>query len=293
MDLIRSKVGHGLDDATLRNARPLAEARLGRIPIDAVRVLADDPAEALASLHIDARAHLVQALQLDPTAVRPRVLLCLIELRDQRFAEAEQIIGALVREQPHDPDHLALYADLRLRLLDLPKSKELTARALRIDPEHVEARRVALLLDLVSGEHSAAEQSSLEQRLARVIEHSPDTAQVSFMLFQSLVERHHLAEAIRLGHALQRVQPQNTALDNALIDLRVFTHPLGVPLYQMRRVGWLGLVILGFVVVAIYQLVAELDATLGTAFVAGCALLVAYAWLYPAWMRAWYRDQAS
>lgn len=270
---------------------------------------------ASSELHLDTRAHLGQVLRLDPAAVRPRVLLFLSELGEQRFAAAEPIIEALVREDPDNPDHLANYAELTLRMLDMDKSRQLTARALQVDPKHVEARHVKLVLDVVSGaatvdvrangepaerapiEHALTRRAQedgapTQSALARLIDQRADAPQVLFTLFQALVERQRFEEAMRLGRELLRALPHNAALDAALLDVRVITHPLGAPLYPLRRIGWLGAASLGLLAVALYQLFGQASDALASVFGLACLTFVAYAVVYPALMRGWLREQA-
>lgn len=294
MDPIRPRVGPALNDVAAQQPQMSATPRV------ASGSLAGAPAgsalgltSALDGLRIDARSHLEQTLKLDPAAVRPRVLLFLLELGEQRFAMAEQIMGALVREFPQEPEYLALYAELGLRTADFGKAREFSSRALRIEPQHVEAQRVKLVLAVVTEEAASDEASSPQQRLATLVEQSPESARVLMALFQQLVTHHHLPEAIRLGQALQRAQPQDAAFDAALVDLRVFAHPMGMPLYQMRRLGWFGFVGLGLLSFAIYRLTAALSETLAALFLTWCLLMIAYVWLYPKLMRAWYRDSAG
>lgn len=286
MDAIRPKVGPAPSDATTRDLQASVKSRLGAnlaLPLPASSV--SEAAATLESLHIDARSHLTQAMQLDPSAVRPRVLLFLLDLRDQRFAEAEQLIGALVGEHPLEPDYLAHYAELRLRTVELPKAKDLAERALRIDPKHLDAQRIKTVLDVALGERADSDQPSPERRLATVIERSPETAKVLLTLFQNLTAHHHLAEATRLGNALLALEPQNAALRNALVDLRLFAHPLGAPLYQLRRAGWVGFAILGVALVAFYNLLAARSDALATTFLVACLLVGGGIGLLPALMR--------
>lgn len=290
MDLVRPKVARALTEALTQHGSPLGGAR----PVQLLALAPTTPSVAGVmtpdTLHLDARAHLMHALQLDPTAVRPRVLLFHCELSESRFVAAEQIIAELLRDYPLDPDHWALHAELQLRLAELPRAKESAARALKLDPEHVEARRVATVLDIVLGEQLSGDQASPAQRLAKWLEHNPDTAPLLFTVFQNLVAHHHVAEAARLGHALLGAQPHNVALSNALVDLRILGGPLGAPSLQWRKAGWLGLTLMVFFAIAIYMLLITLDDTLSSLFLVACLVLGAYVWLYPAVMRVWYAD---
>lgn len=311
----RPKVGPGLSaqpslaQPSLAQAtsseQALQRAERAPDPLGIIRRIA-----ASGELRLDTRAHLEHVLRLDPTAVKPRVLLFLVELGEQRFAAAEAIVDALVHEYPDDPDHLANYAELALRTLELDKSRQLTARALHIDPKHVEAQRVKVVLDVVMGEagadqrsnlesaaarakteHAAKENAPTEDALARLIEQRADAPQVLFSLFQALVARHRLEEAVRLGRELLRVQPHNTELDTALLDVRVLTHPLGAPLYPLRRMGVLGVGALALFAAALYYLFEQASDTLAAVFALVCGAFIAYAVSYPALMRGWLRDR--
>lgn len=305
------KVGPGLS-AQPGLAQPLSGGQVS--PVDRGNTAAlgiVGSVGASSELHLDTRVHLEQVLRLDPAAAKPRVLLFLLELAEQRFAAAEPIIDALVREFPDEPEHLANYAELALRTLDIDKSRQLTARALQIDPKHIEARRVKVVLDVLSDgvtadarvsddQASAArtltksvfgESAPKEGVLARFVEQRADASQVLFTLFQALVERQRFEEATRLGRELLRAQPHNAALDAALLDMRVLTHPLGAPLYPLRRGGWLGVAILGLLAVAFYQLLGQASDTLASGFRLACLTFLVYAAAYPTLMREWLREQ--
>lgn len=286
MDAIRPKVGPGPNDATARAVQTLADPTL---LLAQPRANAAPPAAgappAFEPLHLDARGHLEHAVRADPAAVRPRLLLFTLELRDQDFAAAERIIVPLVREFPLEPDYLAHYADLELRRAALPQSRALVERALRIDPKHVEALRVKAVLDVVWAEQTATDPATPEQRLVTVIERELEAPKVLLTLFHTLVAHHHLPEALRLGNALLSVHPENAALRNALIDVRFAIQPLGDPLYALRRAGGLGFVIVSVVVVTVYGLSSLVHGTLAAAFLVVCLLVAACAWLLSKWLR--------
>jgi hypothetical protein len=239
-------------------------------------------AAELGNLHAEVRLHLEHALMLDPAAVRPRVLLFALELQDQRYAPAEQIIATLVREHPAEPDYLVMFADLKLRTTDLRQSQKLTSQALTIDPEHVDARRMKLILDTVSGERPATDVA-----LARLLERNPSDQQVLFALFQTFIERNRLNEAVRLGQQLSRAEPHNGALRDRLLELQMFTHPFALPVRALRRAGWFGSGVLALLAIAFYKLLTVVSEGLATGFLVICLTTVVYILVYQPLMRFW------
>jgi predicted Zn-dependent protease len=283
-DALLPKVDHLLRVSRTKQARQLLAVHLSANPADPIALFYLGRAAVIDSEYTEARNHLAQALRLDPAAEGPRALLFYVETAEQKFGAAEQIVIELIRENPRDPDYLAMYADLMLRTGHLPKSRELSAQALLIAPDHMQALRAQVLLDIVSGKHQDAEHT-----LAGLIEQEPDNEEISFTLFQLLVERQRLEEATRLGQELLRLHPGNTALITALIEIRVLTHPLGLPLYPLRKAGWLGSGVMWIVSIVGYKVLARINQPLASAFILTYLAFVIYSWVYPSLMRRWLR----
>jgi hypothetical protein len=238
-------------------------------------------AAVLGDLQVQTRAHLKQALRLDPNATGPRILLFALSLQDGSLTEAEALVCALLEQNPDNADYLAMYAELKLRVLDLPGSRALTTRALGIAPAHLEAERVKVVLDILTAEPR-------EPDLARSLDHTPDYEGVCLAIFHSLIDRHRFEEATRLGTALINVRPQE-ALNSALLDLRMLTHPLGLPLHALRTVGRLGSGALWLSAVAAYLTLASSSQSLATLLAITCGGLLLYSLVYPPLMRRWLR----
>lgn len=286
---LRAKVDGGLPNSVTQNASPGLTTQVLAQKVADPRTLAPlVRAAVLDTLHVETRAHLEQTLRLDPSAVRPRVLLFMLELAEQRFAQAEPIVIALTREFPREPDYLAMHADLLLRRVDLSQSRELATKALALDPEHLDATRVKLVLDVISSEHPAH-----DGHLAALRDKNPNDQQVLVNLFHALVERRHFDEAKRLGQQLLHIQPNNQGVRDALLDLRIFTHPLGLPLYPLRNAGWLVSGATWLMAIAGYKAISNVSETLAVFFAATCLCFVVYSWLYPALMRRWLKAQGS
>lgn len=240
------------------------------------------------AVHVHARTHLEQVLRQDPAAVRPRVLLFLYDLAERNFGQAESRITALLQEHPNEAEYLAMYGELKLRGVDLPHARELSERASRIAPEHPAAEHLKVLLEVLSGEREPT-----DPRLARVFEQHPHTRQVHVALFHSLVEHHHLDEALRLGQALRHRGLSDEAFTTALIDVRLLVHPFGLPTYALRRAGWLGASVVWFVGVMAYTILLQVSETLAHVFAISGLGVLAYAWLYPAVMRRWFSERLA
>lgn len=271
--------------ARLGGVTPLNPAELRRFNVPPGLLDTAGPAGGKApfdAVQLHPRTHLEQVLSQDPTAVRPRVLLFLYDLAEGNVRQAESRITALLQEQPNEAEYLALYAELKLRTAELPHARELSAKASRIAPEHPDAERLKVLLEVLSGEREPT-----DPRVARVFEHEPQARQVYVALFHTLVERHQLDEALRLGQAVQHHGLSDEAFATALIDVRLLVHPFGLPTYALRRAGWLGTSVVWFVGLMIYVFLLRLSETLAHAFAVVGLCFLAWAWLYPGIMRRW------
>lgn len=241
-----------------------------------------------ATLHVDARLHLQQLLQRDPTLARPRELLFALELGQQRFEVAEKLVTQLLRERPDKPDYLAMHSDLLLRTAELTKSREVSNRALALEPEHVEAQRVKAMLDLVLEEHPGS-----DNELARLLARHPESEPVLLSLFGLLVERQQTEAATRLGREMLRAQPHNEAVRSRLLELQLFAHPWSLPLNALRRFGWSGSAVLMLLALAAYRALSSFNPTLGFVYATGALTFGVYACVYPALMRRWIAAQLS
>lgn len=284
---LRAKVEQALNDAKtqLIPGLPLT-SELSKASDDPKTLASIAKAAAPEALHIDARSHLEQAVRLDPAQLRPRIVLFFMALAEQRFNDAENIVQALIGENPKEPDYLAMYADLLLRKVELPKSKELTSQALHLEPKHAEATRIKTLLDLISGEPPASEQD-----IPRLLERDAQSQQVLLNLFHTFIDRRQLPEAVRLGQELQRLQPHNEALNDALIEARIFAHVLGLPLYPLHKAGWLASTAVWLASLAGYKVLVDINYPLALSFAAMVVCFVVYSWLYPRVMRSWLRTR--
>lgn len=284
---LRAKVEQALNDANtqLVPGRPLT-AEVSKALGDPKTLATIAKAATAEALHLNVRSHLEQAVRLDPAQLRPRLVLFFLELAEQRFTHAEEIVTALIRENPQEPDYLTMYADLLLRKVELPKSKELTSQALRIEPKHAEATRIKAILELISGELPES-----GPNITRLLERDPQSQQVLLNLFHTLIERHQLPEAVRLGQELQRLQPDDEALNNALIDARIFAHVLGLPLYPLHKAGWLVSAAVWLASIAGYKILVDINYPLALSFAAIVVCFVVYSWVYPTLMRSWLRTR--
>lgn len=282
VDDILLKAEHLLEIGRTKHARALLAQHLRQEPRDHVALYYLARAAVLDRELKEARELIQRALALSPDARGPRALLFHIEFEESQFAPAEQLIISLIRDNPRNPDYLAMYAKLMLFAGHLPKSEQLTIEAMKLDPRHVEARRVKVLLDVVSGKHRAATET-----IGNLIAEDPQNAELAHTLFYVLVSRGQLEVAERLGRELLRLQPNNQLMVSALVELRVISHPMGLPLYPFRKWGWIGSALLWVVVIFGCQLLERYNQALATTILLTYCFIALYSWIYPPIMRRW------
>lgn len=229
-----------------------------------------------------AASHSDHALRSDPAHVDARYLRFRVALERGDHPAAERHILDLIREYPEEPDFIAAYGRVMLEVADTAKARALAVEALRGDPSHRDGRLVLALVDVVDGRGEEA-----GERLSAMFGEDPGNRSIAFVLFRVLVERGREREAYELGRELLRLQPDNEALVDTLVDLRMATHALALPLWPLRKWGWAGsagLWIGGIAGVAALRSISPRAATAGALVYLAWAL---YSWVYPPLMRRW------
>jgi len=225
-----------------------------------------------------------EALALSPDDPTTRYVLHFAHFNLNQYADAESVILALIREQPGNPHFLAAYARLMLCTLQLDKARALVAEALRIAPDHADARLVSVLLRVTENRtHVAAAE------LGEVIAASTGGVQTAFVLVQVLVAQRRLREALLIGQELLREDPTNAELIALVIRLRAHTHWLALPAYPQLRWGWPAVVAAW--VLAAFGLPVLLRASLfwGTVALIGYLVWLLHSWTHHAILSWWIR----
>lgn len=284
VDDVLVKADHLLQIGRTKHARALLAQHLRQEPGDHVALYYLARAAVIDQEPREARELLQRSLALHPHARGPRALLFHVEFEESQYEPAEQLVISLIRDNPREPDYLAMYAKLMLFTGHVTKAEQLTAEAMKLDPQHVEARRVMVLLDVVSGKHHSASET-----IGTLIAEDPQNAALAHTLFYVLVSRGQLEAAERLGQELLRLTPDNPTLVNALVELRVISHPMGLPLYPFRKWGWLGSAGLWIGVIFGCRLLERYNQPLATAILFTYVFVALYSWVYPPIMRRWLR----
>ncbi|MBZ0113356.1 MAG: tetratricopeptide repeat protein [Thermoanaerobaculia bacterium] len=225
------------------------------------------------------------ALARDPHNLATGELLYEILAQQKRWAEAERIVIELIRAHPTDADLFASYCHLMLCTLHVDKASELSKEALRLDPQNDRARLMGVLVGLVRGD------ASTQYQVEKLVSEDPESRWVVTLLFTSLVDQKRFEEALRVGQQLLRANPNNTALTEALVELRMQTHWIAAPARPLARWGWFGAAALWVLALVTIRLASALQSTvalwLAGAYLAYCL----YTWIYPPLLRRWIRHR--
>lgn len=277
-----AKAEHLLQVGRTKHARALLGQRLRQEPNDHLALYYLARAAVMEGELSEARDLLERSLGSNPYAAGPRALLFHVDFEQSKYEAAERLVISLIRDNPRDAAYLAMYAKLMLFTGHLPKAEQLAAEAIKIEPKHVEARRVMVLLNTVTGKHRAATET-----IGALVAEDPQNAALAHTLFYVLVSRGQLEVAERLGQDLLRLDPSNRALVKALVDLRVVSHPMGLPLYPFRKWGWIGSAALWAAVIFGCQVLERYNQPLATAILLTYCFIALYSWVYPPLMRRW------
>lgn len=235
VEQIAAQVERLLDVERPADARRVLAPALLRHPDDADLLTLAARVEDDAEDKLESRRLVAEALRRDPDHFVARLLHYRHLLQDQRNAEAEEQILALLRERPASATLLSLYAQLMLETMHLDKARALVDEALRLDPEDDLAQVLDVLLAVVHGHDTAA-----RDRLMRMVAQSPEARHVVWMAVTVLAARHDNRAALELAQALVRGAPNDQAALEVAVELRARTHPLAWPLWPVQRFGWYG-----------------------------------------------------
>jgi predicted Zn-dependent protease len=231
-----------------------------------------------------AEQHIRETLRRNPQHRSAKLVLFDVLTDQERWTEAEKLILQLIKEDPEDPLTLALYAQLMLCTLHVDKAAALAEEALRRDPNGRTARLVHVLVETVRGNRSA-----VEQNLSELIKEDPESYRVVAMLYTVLVNQKRYREALQIAQQLLRYDPNNTALVDDLVELRVHTHPTAILRAPFVKWGWFGSVALWVIAIVTVRILARVNVTAALVFVAAYIGLCLYSWIHPPMLRWWIR----
>lgn len=282
---LRLQIEHLLEVGRADQARPLIGRWLASDPHEPEALYLAARIEYATNHPIETRARVADVLAVQPDHREARHLLFKLELDAGRFQAAEEVILALLRTAPEDAFFLAEYARLMLRVVQLPKARQLVDEALRLEPQLPMAQVMDALLHVAEGDDHAA-----SQRLATLMADDPQATHVAMTALVVLDSRRRWREVLEIGRALLRTRPHDQALIETLIEARLRTHWSTKPLWPLLRFGFAGNVaIWGGGVAAI-----AVTAAAGATSAAGICLLVyigyrVYSWIWPPILRRWLR----
>lgn len=277
-----------LDVRRTATARERLSALLRRDPNDVEVLVRLARAEHLDDDEEQALEHVERALASDPTHEGARFLRASILCESKRYAEAEEMLLGLLRENPRDADYLAAYARVMLLALELDKAGRLAQEAIRLEPENQHALLVHGLIASVRGRDEEA-QATLTTLLAS----DPESTQVVWLLFHMLITARRYREAERVGQQLLRLDPTDESIVDALVELRVANHWAAWPLYPLLRWGWAASAALWFVAIVGGRALVRWNPTVGMTFLGAYVILVIYSWTYQPIFKRWVRRRAS
>lgn len=151
----------------------------------------------------------------------------------KRYAEAEEIIIPLIRQNPRNADYLSNYARLMLFTFHVKKARLLCNEALRIEPDNTNAKVVDILLQVVAGKMADS-----ERQLQSLLRDNPESERYLHLLLFLLITNKRFKPALMLAQELIRQNPHNQGLIETAIELRKHTHWSALPLWHVSRFGW-------------------------------------------------------
>jgi predicted Zn-dependent protease len=264
-------------------------------PADARRTLApalaaqpDDPALTLLAARVEdaagdgaaARRLVADVLGRVPDDWDARVLHFAHLNQDDRHADAEQVILGLLREEPRHPGLLVLYARLMLETLRFDKARALTDEALRIAPDFHAAALLDAILSVAAGDDARA-----GDRVSELIAEDPERMSTARTAIAVFATAHRPKDALAIARSALRAAPGDARLVNAIVDLRMATHPLMLPYRPLVRYGWAGSAVMWGVGVGGIRVLNTVAPHLALGFTAVWLAYVVGSWAVPPLLR--------
>jgi tetratricopeptide (TPR) repeat protein len=199
----------------------------------------------------------------------------------ERWAEAEEIWIALLREYPQSADCYAAYGELMLKTLNLDKAQRLAREGLRHEHEHAGCLYLSAMIDLIQHRRES-------EHLQRMLREHPEQVRSAIALVVALSARGNDRGALRIAQELLRHQPDSAQALGLVRELKARTHWSLLPLYPMRRWGWTGAMVVTLAGITAVRLGEHSlpPAVSGTVLALWLAYVV-YSWTWPRLLRRW------
>lgn len=234
----------------------------------------------------EAEERLQDVLQRSPQHLGARYSLSRVYEEQERDAECEAVLIDILREYPESGFVYARYAWLMLRNGKIDKAVALSQEAIRHDPDDEFTRTVCALLAVVKGDDARA-----SHELAQRVRSDPDSIATAWTAISVLAHQGRSKDAERIARELVSATPEDQDLLDAIVELRVLTHPLGLPVRPLVAYGWAGSAAFwgAFIVISGGLRAVEAPERVQMGFIYGYLAWAVYTWVYPPLMRRWIR----
>jgi len=168
----------------------------------------------------------------DPHNLKARAHLADLHHQSKNLAEAEKILLEIIRDYPANDDFIAIYAHYLAEALQFTKADAVADHALKLNFQNSTALWVKILCKVSRGELS-----TLQNDVERIYSIDPTSIDFGWKLALILANNLHYKEAYNLARELYKKDPQDKDALEALIEMKVRSHPLVWPLYPILRWG--------------------------------------------------------
>lgn len=229
-----------------------------------------------------ARACLQQLLNQDPENVRARHLLFELEMENNNFSSAEQLIIQLLHDYPEEASFYGRYADLMIRTMNLQKARALSLEGLKYDPEDTACLLSHSLCDFIERPSNETSQS-----LQTLLRNDPKSIHTLTLVVAAKEDRGDHRGALLLAQELVRARPDNASLVEMAAEFTARTHWSMLPLWPMLRWGWSASIAIWLGSVAIIQILLRIMPAAAGIFAVIFLIYVVYSWAWPPLLRRW------
>jgi tetratricopeptide (TPR) repeat protein len=226
----------------------------------------------------DAEKTVSAVLVQEPEHYGARTLRAELHQSQKQYAQAETVWIELLRDYPENANCYGSYAELMMRTLHIDKAQRLMQEGLRLEPNHEKCLYVAALIQMIRGP-SRVEDS---EHLQLLIKEHPEKVQSLVALIIALDQAGQSRSALRVAQQLLAMRPDSPQFLNLVKALKLKVHWSLLPLYPMQRWGWGGAAAVTVVGLAGVRL-AQNSLAGTTASIVAFAWLgyVVYSWVWP------------
>lgn len=192
-------------DKDYKGVREICERVLKAMPNNLRILELAGAAEMRLGNHLQAEAHLGQALKLAPNAMRPRLLLAQSLLNSGQAEKTLTLLQPVIDSKNADPYSLSLAGEAYLQTGDSKRSAEAFKRATQLAPDNSAMRTTAAIAQLASGD-SADSGARAIQELESVAKADTGT-RADLALVSARLSQKDLTGALKAIDAVERKTP--------------------------------------------------------------------------------------